>query len=65
MTKTRKGIYYFSARKQAATWAEINGWPTDRIIGYELGYAIQAGPSGNYAGPGLTPQPWMVDRKKS
>ena len=69
MIKTRKGIYCFSSRKQAAAWAKANDWPTDRIIdcelGYELGYAIQAGPSGNYAGPGIAPQLWMGDRKES
>lgn len=55
---TRNGIYYFSSHIEAENWAIDNGWPIDRIIGYHSGYAIQAGKSGNYAGPRETPRPW-------
>lgn len=56
--KTYRGIYYFKDRASAAAWATENGWPVDRIIEYGRGWAIQAGKSGNYAGPGESPRPW-------
>jgi hypothetical protein len=55
--KVSKGIYYFKTRSEAKTWAENNGWPTDRINEFEKGHAIQAGESGNYAGPNEKPKP--------
>ncbi|NQT91424.1 MAG: hypothetical protein HQ559_01590 [Lentisphaerae bacterium] len=55
---TRKGTYYWSEEKLAKEWAEQNGWPTDRIIPYGYGYAVQCGPSGNYAGPDTVPTPY-------
>ena len=54
--KTVKGVFYFKSEKEAKAWAEDNGWPTDRIVQYDRGYAIQSGKSGNYAGPGVTPK---------
>ncbi len=56
--KTVRGIYYFKTRELAKAWAEENGWPTDRIIDYEKGLAVQSGASGNYAGPGKKPAEW-------
>jgi hypothetical protein len=56
--KTHKGIYYFPTADAAREYAAANGWP-DRIVEYTRGYAIQAGPSGNYAGPaGDPPKQW-------
>ena len=55
-TKISKGTYYFPTQKTARAWAEKSGWPTDRIIEYEKGYAVQSGKSGNYAGPDTTPK---------
>lgn len=63
--KTRKGIYYFPDRETARTWAEENGWPANRIIEYEKGFAVQSGPSGNYAGPGETPREFEGTEKKA
>lgn len=54
--KVSKGIYYFKDYKVAEEWAKGNGWPTDRILHYQKGYAIQSGRSGNYAGPGEKPK---------
>ena len=56
--KTHKGIYYFKTTADAREWAKKNGWPTDRIIEYQIGYAIQAGINGNYAGPNINPKYW-------
>jgi len=60
--KTHKGVYYFLTPAEAVRWGWGHGWPTTepegRIVEYQRGYAIQAGPSGNYAGPGETPRPW-------
>lgn len=56
--KTRKGIYYFPTFQTAREWAQENGWPTDRIIAYQVGWAVQSGESGNYAGPGEVPTPF-------
>jgi hypothetical protein len=49
--KTHRGIYYWPTLVAARTWAVEHGWPTDRLIGYERGYAVQAYKSGYYAGP--------------
>ena len=57
--RTRKGIYYWTSMEVARDWATENGWPTDRIIDYEAGWAVQSGISGNYAGPGAKPTPWL------
>jgi len=48
---THKGVFYFTERESAHAWAVDNEWPTDRIIPYGLGYAVQACVSGRYAGP--------------
>ena len=53
-----KGVYYFKDRNEAKRWAEKNGWPTDRIISYDKGWAVQSGKSGNYAGPGEKSKGW-------
>jgi len=50
-----KGVFYFAEYKAAHSWAVNNQWPTDRIIPYELGYAVQACESGRYAGPNEPP----------
>lgn len=57
--KTHKGTYYFTTRKEAKDWARANCWPTNRIIAYGLGYAVQSAESGNYAGPGEIPEPFL------
>ena len=49
--KSRKGTYYWTTYDEAYAWAAENGWPTDRILEYGLGWAIQAGCGGKYAGP--------------
>ena len=48
---TRKGIYYFRTFQVARAYAIEHGLPTDRIIHYGLGWAIQLRISGPYAGP--------------
>lgn len=48
---TRKGIYYFLKYQDAASYASRRGYPTDRIIRYDLGWAIQLRVSGPYVGP--------------
>lgn len=59
-----KGTYYFNESIDAERWAKENNWPTDRIILYGRGYAIQAGASGNYAGPGEKPKKWEGTEKQ-
>jgi len=56
--KTRKGIFYFETFPLAREWAQGNGWPVEFIHRFGLGWAVQSGPSGNYAGPGETPREW-------
>ena len=51
--KTRKSVYYFPTYREAHTFAESGGFPTDRIIQYGLGWAIQLGISCDYVGPHL------------
>lgn len=51
MRRVRKGIYYFPSHADAVTHATQDGWPTNRIIYYELGWAIQICASGDYVGP--------------
>ena len=58
MPRQYKGIYYFASQDDATIWAKQNDWPTDRIIEYGRGFAVQAGPSGNYAGPFMSPLTW-------
>jgi len=48
---THKGVYYFASVELAKDYAEKNGYPTNRIIHYGLGWAIQGGNGGDYAGP--------------
>jgi hypothetical protein len=49
--KVRKGIYYFPSYKEARKYAEDRRWKTDRIVAYEVGWAIQKMKSGPYYGP--------------
>ena len=49
--KTHKGIYYFAKWTAAYDYAKANGWPADRIISYDRGFAIQLRVSGPYVGP--------------
>ena len=51
--KTHKGIFYFTDYGSARSWANQNGWSTERIICYRLGWAIQSAKSSFYAGPGV------------
>jgi len=46
--KTHKNTSYFPTRESAKLYAEANMLPTDRIIGYGRGYAIQKEASGRY-----------------
>lgn len=48
--KIHKGIYYFPSYSEAFKYASDNGYPTDRIISYQLGWAIQLYKSGPYVG---------------
>lgn len=47
----RKGIYYFASYEAARDYARKRDYPTDRIIRYGLGWAIQLRVSGPYVGP--------------
>lgn len=47
---TSKGIYYFPHYRAAHDYAESNQFPTDRIMHYGLGWAIQLYVSGPYVG---------------
>ncbi len=49
--KVSKGIYYFDSYKLARDYASLFGYPTNRIINYDLGWAIQLRISGPYVGP--------------
>lgn len=49
--KLRKGIFYFPSYSIAKEYAVENGYPTDRIIAYQIGWAIQLWVSGPYVGP--------------
>lgn len=56
---TYKGVYYFETHEAAHAYATEHGYPTDRIIPYTRGHAIQGGLSGDYAGPhGLKVGDW-------
>lgn len=46
-----KGIYYWPSFEAAREYAIERGHPTDRIISYQLGWAIQLRVSGPYVGP--------------
>jgi len=48
--KTHRDIFYFTSYNSAKKYAVENGHPTDRIIEYERGWAIQYGKSGGYVG---------------
>lgn len=48
---THKGIYYFPTFEAARAYAREHEHPTDRIIRYERGWAIQERVSGPYVGP--------------
>ena len=45
-----KDIYYFSGYSEAKQYAVEHNHPTDRIINYERGWAIQLYVSGPYVG---------------
>ena len=47
---TWKGIYYFPTFSAARAYAVGHNHPTDRIIAYKLGWAIQLRVSGPYVG---------------
>ena len=49
--RTRKGVDYFPSFESARSYAQANHFPTDRIISYEVGWAIQLYVSGPYVGP--------------
>lgn len=49
--KVHKGVYYFRTFEDARDYALGRGYPTNRIIKYGRGWAIQAEPGGDYAGP--------------
>lgn len=58
-----KGHYYFETHDDARSYALQHGYPTDRIIAYSRGWAIQGGVSGDYAGPhGLKVGNWRHSR---
>ena len=46
-----KGIYYFNSYELARDYETLFGYPTIRIINYDLGWAIQLRISGPYVGP--------------
>lgn len=47
-TVTRKGTTYFPTSTAALDAARAHGWPIDRILGYRLGWAVQAYKGGPY-----------------
>jgi hypothetical protein len=47
---THKGIYYFERYETARAYALRGGFPTNRIIYYTRGWAIQLRVSGPYVG---------------
>ena len=49
--KLHKGDFYFPSYSIAREYAVENGHPTDRIIEYQIGWAIQLRVSGPYVGP--------------
>ena len=49
--KTYKDIFYFPTFDTARQYANRFGYPTDRIIAYTRGWAIQLRVSGPYVGP--------------
>lgn len=49
--KVYKGDYYFPSFEEARSYAIEHGFPTDRIISYGRGWAIQLYVSGPYVGP--------------
>ena len=49
--RTRKGIFYFPTYEDARSYARLHDHPTNRIISYEVGWAIQLYVSGPYVGP--------------
>ncbi len=46
-----KGVFYFATFQVARQYALDNGFPTNRIIAYTRGWAIQLRVSGPYVGP--------------
>lgn len=48
---TYRGTYYFADYSDAQKYAKDNNFPTNRIISYERGWAIQLRVSGPYVGP--------------
>jgi len=55
--KVHKGTYYFPSHVTAKQYAEENGFPTDRIVEYGRGHAIQLKVSGPYVGPNSVVKP--------
>ena len=49
--RTVRGIHYFDSYPAAREYALARELPTDRIICYGLGWAIQLRRSGPYVGP--------------
>jgi hypothetical protein len=49
--RIRKGIYYFPTFQAAHAFARDYRFPTNRIIPYQIGWAIQKYISGPYVGP--------------
>ena len=51
------GVWYWPTRDAARDFAATDPlW--SRVLEYGRGWAVQAGHSGNYAGPGVEPRPW-------
>lgn len=50
--KMHNGVWYFPDFWAAHDYALTKGYPTDRIIEYVRGFAIQLRKSGPYVGPG-------------
>jgi hypothetical protein len=48
--RNHKGIFYFPTYEAARVYADYRGYPSDRIIKYDLGWAIQLRVSGPYVG---------------
>lgn len=49
--RVHRNTFYFPSSAEARAYAVANNWPTNRIIEYTRGWAIQIKVSGPYVGP--------------
>lgn len=61
MRKTHKRVFYFSTFEEAREFARKHGFPTNRILAYTRGWAIQLKAGGDYVGPHLINNPFAIN----